>query len=324
MKRLLSFLILLTMLALASCSVFGQRTETLPEPYPYGVGGGGAEEPPMYVEPEMPMATMPAGDTKGFRASEAVVSSGAPQTERLVIQNVDMSIVVTDVIGRVKAIEKMAQDMGGYVVTSNVYQNIVNGVKVPEAQVMIRVPAARLSEALEKIKADVVEVTSENQNGQDVTAEYVDLQARLKNLEAAEAQLVKIMEKAEKTEDVLSVFNQLTSIREQIEVVKGQIKYYEESAALSAISVHIVAEASVQPIEVGGWKIGGWAKEAIQDLIFYLQGFVRFLVRFVLYTIPVLLTVALPLYLVFLGGRALFRRWIKPKVRRSEALEKKE
>ncbi|MGC8856143.1 MAG: DUF4349 domain-containing protein, partial [Anaerolineae bacterium] len=225
---------------------------------------------------------------------------------------------------RVSAIEKMAAEMGGYVVTANLYQTVVNGVKVPEAQVMIRVPANRLNEALEKIKADVVDVPTQNQTSQDVTAEYVDLQSRLKNLEAAEAQLLKIMEKAEKTEDVLAVFNQLTSIREQIEVIKGQVKYYEESAALSAISVHIVAEVSVQPIEVGGWKISGWAKEAIQDLVFYLQGFVRFLIRFVLFTVPVLVTIALPLYLVFLGGRALVRRWIKPKVRQSAAPEKKE
>ncbi len=322
MKRLLSVLTLFAVLILAGCSVFGRSPQVVPEPYGVG-GGGGAEEPPMYVEPGLPMATMTTNDTKSLRATESFAPS-APQTDRLVIQNVDMSIVVRDVAERVNTIKKMAEDMGGYVVTASLYQSIVNGVKVPEAQVVIRVPASRLNEALEKITTDVVDVPSQNQNSQDVTAEYVDLQSRLKNLEAAEAQLLKIMEKAEKTEDVLSVFNQLTSIREQIEVIKGQIKYYEESAALSAISVHIVAEVSVQPIEVGGWKISGWAKEAIQDLIFYLQSFVKFLIRFVLFTVPVLVTIILPLYLVFLGGRALVRRWIKPKVQRSEAPEKKE
>jgi len=322
MKRFLSVLSLLAVLMLASCSTWGAR----PTPTePYGVGGGGGEEPSMYVEPNMPAPTMTTDNSKAARvANLSPVVSTEAQTDRLVIQNVDMSIVVRDVAARLNAIEQMAQEMGGYVVSANLYQNIVNGVKVPEAQVMIRVPVKRLNEALEKIKADTVDVPSQNQNSQDVTAEYVDLQSRLKNLEAAEAQLLKIMEKAEKTEDVLAVFNQLTSIREQIEVIKGQIKYYEESAALSAISVHIVAEASVQPIEVGGWKINGWVKEAIQDLIFYLQGFVRFLIRFVLFTVPVLITIALPLYLVFLGGRAVVRRWIKPKVRRNEAPEKKE
>ena len=52
------------------------------------------------------------------------------------------------------------------------------------------------------------------------------------------------MASATKTEDVMNVFNQLTQVREQIEVIKGQIKYYEESAALSAINVQIMAQRS--------------------------------------------------------------------------------
>ncbi len=107
---------------------------------------------------------------------------------------------------------------------------------------IIRVPAEKLDEALETIKADAIEVQSENQSGQDVTSQYVDLESQLKNLEAAEEQLMEIMQKAEKTEDVLNVFNQLTSIRGQIESIKGQMKYFEESAALSAITVRLVAE----------------------------------------------------------------------------------
>ena len=81
-----------------------------------------------------------------------------------------------------------------------------------------------------------------------MTAEYVDLQSRLKNFEAAEAQLNEILEKATETEDVVNIFNQLVYYREQIEVVKGQIKYYDEAAALSAINVRIIAEETVQPL----------------------------------------------------------------------------
>jgi hypothetical protein len=181
--------------------------------------------------------------------------------------------------------------------------------------VTIRVPSEKLDEALEAIKKDVVEVQTESRSGQDVTADYVDLQSRLKNLEATESALTNILENATKTEDVLTVFNQLTAIREQIELVKGQMKYYEESAALSAINITIVAEATIQPIEIGGWKPQGVARDAIQDLIYFLQNFVNWLIRFVLYTLPVLIVVGIPLYLVFLGVRALFRRFRKPKVK---------
>jgi hypothetical protein len=177
-----------------------------------------------------------------------------------------------------------------------------SGLPVPEASVVIRVPAEKLDQALKTIKADAVEVQTETQSGQDVTSQYVDLESQLKNLEAAEAQLTEIMQKAEKTEDVLNVFNQLTSIRGQIESIKGQMKYYEESAALSAISVRLVAEETVKPIEIAGWKPEGTLRDAIQNLIYFFQDFVDFLIVFVVNFLPKLLTICLvfglPIWLI--------------------------
>ena len=168
---------------------------------------------------------------------------------------------------------------------------------------------------MDQIKKDTVEVQSETVSGQDVTAEYVDLKSRLKNLEAAEAQLDEILKKATETEDVVNIFNQLVYYREQIEIVKGQIKYYDEAAALSAISVRILAEATVKPLVIGKWEPKGVALVAIQDLIYFYQDFVSFVIRFVIYTLPVWITIGIPLYLIFIGARAIFRklRGNKPK-----------
>ena len=209
--------------------------------------------------------------------------------ERIVIKNADLVIVVSDVEGRMKDIQVMAEQMGGFVVSSNLYQSYTNDyVEVPEAQVVIRVPSEKLEEALEQIKKETVEVQNETVSGQDVTAEYVDLKSRLKNLEAAEAQLNEILKTATETEDVVNIFNQLVYYREQIEMVKGQIKYYDEAAALSAISVRIIAEETIQPLVIGKWEPKGVALEAVQDLIDFLKGFTEFVIRFVIYILPVL------------------------------------
>lgn len=242
--------------------------------------------------PPMPMATAAPSIPKSGEAGGGGVDASA--RERLVIKNADLSIVVKDPEASMTAIAKMAGSMGGFVVSSNLYQSYgKSGKPVPEAGIVIRVPAEKLDDALETIKADAVEVQSENQSGQDVTSEYVDLESRLRNLEAAEKQLMVIMDKAEKTEDVLNVFNQLTAIRGEIEVVKGQMKYYEESAALSAISVHLIAEETIEPIEIAGWKPAGVARDAIQNLIYFWQDFVDFLIVFTLNFLPKLLTIAL-------------------------------
>lgn len=249
----------------------------------------------------LPAATMSAMDSAKNSVGSGNVDAAA--IERLVIRNADLSIVVKDPEASMTVITALATKLGGFVVSSNLYQSYTsNGVPVPEASVVIRVPAEKLDEALETIKADAVEVQSENQSGQDVTSQYVDLGSQLKNLEAAESQLMEIMQKAEKTEDVLNVFNQLTSIRGQIESIKGQMKYYEESAALSAISVRLVAEETVKPIEIAGWKPEGTLRDAIQNLIYFFQDFVDFLIWLVVNILPKLLAIALvfgvPIWLI--------------------------
>lgn len=245
--------------------------------------------------------------------AEGVVASAV---ERLVIQTVNMSLVVSDVEKRLGEIARMAAEMGGYVVSSNIYKvTTPAGQEAPQANITIRVSAQRLDEAIKRLEEGAIEVRNESRQGQDVTREYVDLKARLRNLEAAEKQLVEIMEKAEKTEDVMNVFNQLVAIREQIEQVKGQIQYYEESAALSAISIELIAEETVKPLEIGGWKPKGVARDALQSLIYFLQGFVNFLIRFFLYYLwVILLAVALPVWVAYRLVRFAIRRSKKSAV----------
>ena len=305
MKKILPFsLIVIATLILAACG--SQRLVASEAPMPANFAeSGGAPAADVYQNDAIPATTA------GVVSQESGGGNGAnaAAVERIVIQNADVAIVVTDVETRMREIEVMAQQMGGFVVSSNLYQSYTNNyVEVPEAQVVIRVPAETLEDALKKIKADVVEVRTETRSGQDVTAEYVELKSRLVNYEAAEKQLSDIMETATDTEDVVNIFNQLVYYREQIELVKGQMKYYEEAAALSAITITIIAEEKEQPIEIGGWEPQGVAKDAIQDLIFFFQDFVNFLIRFVIYTLPVWIMVGIPLYLIFIGVRALFRK----------------
>ena len=176
---------------------------------------------------------------------------------------------------------------------------------------VVRVPSDKLTPVLEQIKSLAVEVKSENTSGQDVTAEYVDLQSRLANLEAAEKQLQAIMEKATKTEDVLKVYNQLVATREEIEVIKGQMKYYKESAAFSAITLDLIPNVVIQPIEVGGWHPDAVAKQSVETLARILQFLVDFLITFGIICGPFLLLLGTPAFL--------FIRW---RIKRMAKLER--
>ncbi len=321
MKRILPFsFIIIAAMILAACGGGAPAAQEAPVEF-YSVS------PEMGGAPDVAQdAALAPGEPAARAAEQSTANSGsgvaATAVERIVIKNADLAIVVADVEGRMKNIQIMAEQMGGFVVSSNLYQSYTSDyVEVPEAQIVIRVPSEKLDEAMDQIKKDTVEVPTENVSGQDVTAEYVDLQSRLKNLEAAEAQLDEILQKATETEDVVNIFNQLVYYREQIELVKGQIKYYEEAAALSAISVHIIAEETIKPVVIGKWEPKGVALEAIQDLIDFMKGFTEFLIRFVIYNLPVLILIFIPLYLVFVGARAVFRKMRGKKVKKEEVKE---
>ena len=330
MKRplliILSVVVVFVLLGTALIGLFSPRVSntfsTISNELPGGYGGGGGGGPEVYLA----APTMYTDAAAPMPASEEVKNILDVQTqERMVIQNADLAIVVADPKARMQEIADMATSMGGFVVSSNIYTTYYgpNSTEAPEASIVVRIPSDKLDDALEAIKKDAVDIQYENRSGQDVTNVYVDLQSQLKAKEAAEKKLLEILDQADKTEDVLAVYTQLQMIQSEIEVLKGQIKYYDESVALSAVSVRLIAEETVKPVEIGNWKLEGAANDAIQDLISFTQGFTRFLIRFVLYTLPALILIAIPLYLVFLGGRSVYRRFAKSRAKADVKEEEK-
>ncbi len=307
MKRCLITLVIMLVL-LTGCA--GATSEKYAAEESYAPAGVPMMDADMAVESE----------SMSNEAREGSSSSGtsveATQQERLVIKNANLSITVADPEEKIEAITALATSLGGYVVSSNTYQSYANsGEQVPEGNITIRIPAGKLDSALAQIKAGVDEVNSENVSGEDVTDQYVDLQSRLDAKEAAEAQMLKIMEDATTTEETLAVYSELQYIQSDIEVLKGQINYYERSAATSSISTEVIATEKAEPIEIGGWELGATASKAIQNLINYLQGFMQFIINFILFVLPVLFTLILPFYLVFIAVRAIIRRRKNKKVK---------
>lgn len=326
MKRpifiILSVIVVFVLLGTSVMYLFGPRygqtfSAVSPE---FGFGGGAAPIEAPAAEAPMPATDLFAFEEAARQSADNTVGNQQDVQDRLVIKNADLAIVVKDPAARMKQISDLAVEMGGFVVSSNLYRSTYgpNSLEVPEATVVIRVPSERMDEALERIKEGAVEIDHENVSGQDVTSQYVDLQSQLKAKQAAEQKLLEILDQATRAEDVLAIYLQVQQVQSEIEVLKGQIKYYEESAALSSISTRLIAEESAQPITIGPWTPGGAAKQAIEDLIRFVQNFVDFLIYFVLSILPSLILIAIPLYLVYLGGRAIYRRVNKSNAKAEE------
>ena len=310
------FILMIAMFTLAACSA-------APKSYDYAEAP--AAEPAMEMAPSngagyneeltVKREFETTGDALGSTANTSVGES----IERLVIKNANLSIVVQDPLKTLDDISAMANDMGGFVVSSNVWQTTLNnGAKVPHGSINIRVPAERFDEALSLIKTGAGEIISENVSGQDVTGDYTDLASQLRNWEAAETQLQEIMDNSRDTEDVLSVYNELARVRENIEVIKGRMKYYEQSAAMSLITVDISGDEEAQPLQIGGWQPAGVAKNAIETMIDVLQWLGDVAIWFVLCVLPIGIIVGIPLYF---AGRGVNRVRRRRKAQKAEQAE---
>lgn len=265
-----------------------------------------AEAPALAVPTEAPAQA--SKDAYNDSSGSQGVASSEEASERLVIKQASMRVSVADPSQAARSVMSMAEAMGGYVVNSNQWNSTdSSGKAYTQTSIMIRVPAERLDEAMQKIREMAADakngVLSESVNGQDVTSEYVDSQSRLRNLEAAEQQLVQLLDSATDLEYTLEIFRELTKIRSDIEVLQGRIKYLEESAALSSVTVEFVAEASLQPIQIGPWKPTGEAKKAVQSLIRSAQKVGTGLIWFVITWVPFLLPIGLIIYLIVRGSK---------------------
>ncbi|MBZ0307378.1 MAG: DUF4349 domain-containing protein, partial [Anaerolineae bacterium] len=137
----------------------------------------------------------------------------------------------------------------------------------------------------------------ENINGRDVTAEYVDLQSRLTNLQAAESQYQTFMEDAANIPEVTTVYNELVRIRGEIEVIEGQIRYYDEASSFSSVTVELYppdAEVEIASSD-DSWKPANVVEDALETLGSTLEGLGTLIIWMVVFLLPLAVLLSLPL-----------------------------
>ena len=140
-----------------------------------------------------------------------------------------------DVGSGVDRVTQVAADTFGYILSSRSwYQG-----SFPYATITIGVPVDEFENALRRLRGMAVRVQDETASGTDVSDQYVDLESRLRNLEATEARIRSFLEQATNIEESLRINAQLTEITAQIEQIKGQMSYIKDRAAYSTITVHL-------------------------------------------------------------------------------------
>jgi hypothetical protein len=269
--------------------------------------------PPQFVEESVAVETGAPLESNDYAGEplpvENIMTDALAQAQgpRVIIYTGNISLVIKDTRESVQMITALATEQGGYVSNANIYQSN----EVPRGSITIRVPAEKYEETLTRLRAMAVRVESENTGTEDVTEEFVDLEARKTNLEHTETALQKLLDDRQqlgRTSDILEVHRELTNIRGQIEQIEGRMRYLANQAALSTITVELTPDVLYQPVSVAGWEPQGVAKEALQALVAALQGLVNLLIWLVILVLPLLVIALLPLVVVILIGRWWWQR----------------
>ena len=233
------------------------------------------------------------------------------QDERQIVKTGEVTLEVDNVANALGRVRAMAVELGGYVGGAQA------GTLDQSATVTLRIPAPRFDDALTRLHEIGSKVLVEATREEDVTAAVVDLQARLKNLQASEAQYRLLVGRATKIEDILAVQSRLDDVQGQIEQISAQLKQLSNQADLSTLTVTLQPKS--QPIQAASstWDPGETASNAVSALLQVGQSLATIGIWLAIVGLPLILVlIVLALILARLG---LLRRPVRREAPATDA-----
>ncbi len=305
MKSLLVLLLVLSLFSI-SCSSQSDRSALS--------GSVATPEQAVATEPAAPM-TQAAEMRKVSLTDVDKVESINDAVDRKIIRNADITIEVDSTADAQHRITSIAESHGGFVVTSEAKQreNIEVSKRTLDIKLVTRIPATRFGVALDEIKQLAGNIPEASVTGQDVTEDFIDLEARIRTQKALELQFLQIMKRSGNVEDALEVQRQIADVRTEIEKLEGRKRFLENRSSLSTITVNILAHKAITVSTTG---FGRNVRDAVSDGLELASGMLLFFVRFVIVMTPVFVFVLLPTGLVV---RYMIRR--AKRIRLAETLE---
>jgi hypothetical protein len=244
----------------------------------------------------------PGGGNKSPVAAQQVSLDQADKSqtapvpvERKIIRNAELTLEADVPDEAQDKINAIAESKGGFVIESQKQSSDTKATKTDVINLTVRVPSAKFDEALAEIRKTASRVILENVKGQDVTEEFIDIEARLKTQKALEAQFLEIMKQAKTVEDALNVQREIAEVRAGIEKIEGRKRFLENQSEFSTLKIRLQAPTVFSASSSGFFYQLG---QAFSSGFSAAMSFVLLLVTMIVALLPFLVFIVLPTYLV--------------------------
>lgn len=241
-----------------------------------------------------------ADSAKTSHARFALASGVVYASDQMVVRSAKLDLITRDVRTSVDQVRTATEHFGGFLEKADLADD---GNGTTAAELIVRVPRNQLDASLAAFKGAAVRVENESLQAQDVTREWVDTQARLRNFHAEEEQYLTILKRAAKVQDTLDVADKLSEVRGEIERLQADLNYLSHQVEMSAVTIQVKQQSAVV---VAGWHPGENAREAWRTVVSGLTAFADGVVTLVI-MLPLVL-----LWTVSLGGLTwlVWRIWL--------------
>jgi Domain of unknown function (DUF4349) len=238
-------------------------------------------------------------------------SSGTEEgtsSDRKLVRTASLSLIVKAPAPVADQIIQLTQGAGGFLVTSNVN----GGTDAKSAALSIRVPAAKFEEVRGQIRKLGLRVESESIEAQDVTRQYVDQDARLRNLRAEEQQYLGILRKAQTVKDTLEVSDKLNEVLGAIEERQAEFETLSKQVETVVFNISLRAESDAQVFGLNWrplYQLKIAAREGLDGLADYaasMTAFAFYLPAVLLWLFTILAGAAVGWRILRWAGRAFF------------------
>jgi len=239
----------------------------------------------------------------GTAVAQTAPQGSGPQAagrQRLIIKNAQINLLVVDTDIAIDRTTQVVGDLGGYIISSRAWYQPVGEKNYKYATITIGVPVDRFEDGLRRLRELAIRVLDENATGEDVTDEYVDLESRLRNLEATRDRIREFLKQANTVDEALRVNQQLSEVEDQIEQVKGRMNYLFDRAAFSTITIQIEPDINeptptLTPTPTP-WSPGGTVQQAGSALGNAFRYFVEAAIWILVLVVPILAPPALVIW----------------------------